>query len=344
MVLDKRLNALSKLGNIILEKNNKESLKFWDAINEAHIYNPWFTPEFCQQSIIAIAKEWLNTQSLNNWVTNYPDYFFKPAEPKQIGVVMAGNIPFVGLHDLLSVLITGHKFYGKVSSKDAKLTQAFVDLLINIEPRFDDNILITENKLEKFDAIIATGSDNTARYFEYYFGKYPNIIRKNRHSVAILKGDETNDELNRLASDILSYFGLGCRNVSKLLVPKNYNFEALMQAMEPYKHLINQNKYANNHEYHRAIYLINHVEHLDNGFVLLKPDESLGSPVGVVYYQHYKDIPSAISYINNNNDTLQCVVTNIPKVKNKVSFGETQQPKLNDYADGIDTIDFLSTL
>ncbi|MFP4555231.1 MAG: acyl-CoA reductase [Bacteroidales bacterium] len=345
MILAEKISAFNKLGDAILKLSDaNEPNKFLETINSAHFQNPWFTPEFCKQSINAITNEWLNTHSLNSWVSSYPKSYFNPTEPKQVGVVMAGNVPFVGLHDLLTVVITGHKFYGKVSSKDAGLTQAFVDLLVATEPRFNEAIKITDNKLENFDAIIATGSDNTARYFEYYFGKYPNIIRKNRHSVAILTGKESLDDLKGLASDMLSYFGLGCRSVSKLLVPKNYNFEPLMQAMEPYKHLINHNKYANNHEYHRAIYLINQVEHLDNGFVLIKPDESLGSPVGVIYYQHYKDIDSVMSYINEHENSLQCIVSNEPKIKSKVSFGETQKPSLNDYADGIDTIKFLANL
>jgi hypothetical protein len=257
---------------------------------------------------------------------------------------MAGNVPCVGLHDMLCVLITGHHFVGKVSSKDAGLMQAVIDLLLAIEPSFSSYISLSESRLENFDAVIATGSDNTSRYFEYYFGKYPNIIRKNRHSIAVLSGNETYEELHHLATDIFAYYGLGCRNVSKILVPKDYNLADLLNHFDDYKHLINHNKYANNYEYHRAMYLMNMVEHLDTGFALIKPDESLGSPVGVIYYQHYSNLDGILNYIDTHTEQLQCVVSTIEGIPNSIPFGQAQNPLLTDYADGIDTIEFLATL
>ena len=342
MDLQDRISAFVSLGNHILgAQTNKIANDFWQTISQAHFINPWFTQDFCKQAMKSIAKNWLNRSNLDAWISKYPPSQLKHDKPKTIAVIMAGNVPFVGFHDMLCVLITGNKFLGKISSKDGGLMQALIDMLYSIEPRFTSYISIADGKLTDFDAVIATGSDNSARYFEYYFGKYPNIIRKNRHSVAILTGYETEEELLKLTDDIFSYFGLGCRSVSKLLVPMNYNFEPLFEKMEKYKEFANHNKYANNYQYYRAIFLMNQIYHLDNGFALLKPDESLGSPVGVVYYQHYASISDAVDYVNNNSNHLQCVVTRISGIANVVNFGESQSPLVSDYADGIDTMDFL---
>ena len=343
MTTIERVSAFENLGNVIREKTNNSSL-FWEVIESAHFHNPWFTPEFCRYAIESIAQKWLNKKSLNEWVSRYPSSYFEPKTTKNIGVVMAGNVPFVGLHDMLCVLVSGHNFVGKQSSKDGDLMQGVINLLLKVEPRFSNSISILEGKLENFDAVIATGSNNSARYFEYYFGKYPNIIRKNRHSIAILSGSETEEELSSLASDIFTYFGLGCRNVSKVLVPKGFDLKPLFNAFEPYKNLINHNKYANNYEYHRAIYLMNQVTHFDNGFLILKPDDGLGSPVGVLFYQHYSNLEGAISYVDSQKESIQCVVSNNPQIPNSIPLGTTQEPKLDDYADGIDTLDFLAKL
>lgn len=345
MHLQDRINAFCTLGEVIQDKTeNPLTASFWKTVSAAKNYNPWFTQDFCNYSINSIAKNWLNQSALLQWVKNYPQSFFNPSSPKRIGVVMAGNVPFVGFHDLLSVLITGNIFIGKVSSKDGGIFQSLIDLLISIEPRFFEQISITEGKLENFDAVIATGSDNSARYFEYYFGKYPNIIRKNRHSLAVLSGDETDEELKGLANDIFLYFGLGCRNVSKVLVPNEYNIETLIKSFEAFKDLINHNKYANNYEYHRAIYLLNRVEHLDNGFVLVKPDETLGSPVGVIYFQYYSSIASVNSMLSSIDSSIQCIVSNISEIDKRIPLGKAQEPELSDYSDGIDTINFLAAL
>jgi hypothetical protein len=345
MTLADRINAFVKLGNFIVSTHNSnENNEFWQTVNTAYAHNQWYTPEFCQYSIKSIAQEWLQHDKLTQWISRYPVSHFNPSNPKRVGVVMAGNVPFVGFHDLLCTLLAGHSFAGKVSSKDGGLITAVNKVLITIEPRFEKKILITEGKLENFDAVIATGSNNSARYFDFYFGKYPNIIRKNRHSVAILNGEESIDDLSNLATDVFTYFGLGCRNVSKILVPKDYDFFPLMETFERYKHLSNHNKYANNYQYHRAIYLMNRIEHLDNGFLLVKPDDSLGSPVGVLFYQHYSDIENAVNYISQNLDSIQCVVSKNGRISNSLAFGVAQNPTLMDYADGIDTINFLASL
>ena len=345
MDIKERILAFTKLGSQILTENKTpETIVFCEAIEKAHLKNPWFSPEFCKYAIKSIAKHWLTDQSLSQWVSLYPKAYFTPTTPKRVGIVMAGNIPFVGFHDMLSVLISGHILVGKISSKDAGLTQSLVNLILAIEPRFADFINITETRLENFDAVIATGSDNTSRYFDYYFAKYPNIIRKNRHSIAVLTGNETTDELDALATDIFSYYGLGCRNVSKLLIPENYDLVPLINHFESFKNIVNHNKYANNYEYYRAIFLMNQIEHLDSGFALIKPDESLGSPVGVIYYQHYADISAVKEYVSNHNEQLQCIVSSDLSIPNSIGFGQTQTPLLTDYADGINTIKFLASL
>jgi hypothetical protein len=346
MNINDRIAAFDELGTQILSSNqNGVITKFWETLNSANIHNPWFTPDNCNNAIRSIAEQWLSNSKLTSWINRYPEINSEGNfRPKSIGVVMAGNIPFVGFHDMLSVLITGNKLIGKISSKDGGLMQALADLLNAIEPSFGGYIKLTDGKIENFDAIIATGGDNSSRYFEYYFGKYPHIIRKNRHSIGILTGNETKEDLDGLASDIFDYFGLGCRNVSKLLVPIDYKFNELIKSLEKHKDLINHNKYANNYEYHRALYLMNSIEHFDLGFALLKADENLGSPVGVIYYQQYENINKALNYIENNSSTIQCVVTSNDLFSHNIGFGNTQNPQLKDYADGIDTIDFLSSL
>lgn len=345
MQIQDRINAFCSLGDILLGKKSHDQIEhFWDALKSAKNHNPWFTEDFCRFSIESIASNWLNHSALSKWINEYPEFSFNPILPKKVGVVMAGNVPFVGFHDMLCVLITGNRFIGKVSSKDGGIFQALTNLLTNIEPRFSDFISLTEGKIENFEAIIATGSDNSARYFDYYFGKYPNIIRKNRHSVAVLDGYETEKDLENLSRDIFLYFGLGCRNVSKILVPIDYNIENLIKSFESHKNLINHNKYANNYEYHRAIYLLNRIEHFDNGFVLLKPDESIGSPVGVIFYQYYTKTSSVNELLEVSKDSIQCIVSNNPEIKNKIPFGKAQEPMLNDYSDSIDTIKFLASI
>ncbi len=345
MTVEERINAFVKLGKSILQSYNKlEKNHFWKNIWAAYTGNPWFTPEFCEEAIHSIAQKWLDKDALTSWISSYPDRYFAISTPKKIGVVMAGNIPFVGVHDLLCVLMSGHHFIGKISSKDGGLMHAFVNMLIEVEPRFNSYLCIVEDNIQDFNAIIATGSDNSARYFDYYFGKYPNIIRNNRHSIAILSGKESKDELKSLSKDIFTYFGLGCRNVSKILIPIDYDLSELINEMNSFKYFINHNKYANNYEYHRAIYIMNRVPHYDNGFVLLKPDEGLGSPVGVLFYQIYESYQQIIDYINLQRESLQCFVSSISEIPERIAFGKTQQPEITDYMDGIDTIEFLGNL
>lgn len=352
MTLDKRINAFVELGSFLTQfgsKQQSESLKklnqhffndFEALINNQKPFNGWFTPENVSSAVEAVANM-LNKKDLTNWIGKYniPDNL----TPKRVGVVMAGNIPLVGFHDFLSVLITGNVLVAKTSKEDSLLIKKIAEILIAIEPDVKSKIVFTD-KLENFDAVIATGSNNTARYFEYYFGKYPHIIRKNRNSVAVLSGNETNEELIALGKDIFQYFGLGCRNVSKLYVPEKYNFNKFFEAiLTDYQTVIENNKYANNYDYNKAVYLLGNNALLDNNFVLLKQDESLNSPVAVLHYEYYNTIEELSKLLNHQNEQIQCVVSHL-NLQNAVAFSKAQQPALHDYADGVDTVEFLLCL
>lgn len=331
MQLQQRINGFVKLGNFL----STEVFKNEELINSASAHNGWFTKE----NIIFALKGWseiLTEEKLNKWLSPYN---FPEKQPKTVAIVMAGNIPLVGFHDFLSVLITGNKVLAKLSSNDTVLLPFLAKKLIEIEPGFAGLIEFTEERLSNFDAVIATGSNNTARYFEYYFGKYPSIIRKNRNSVAILTGNETPEQLDALAEDIFRYFGLGCRNVSKLFLPKDYNFDPFFNAMYGWKEIINNNKYINNYDYNKAVYLMSNIELLDNEFLLLKEDNGFSSPISVVFYQYYESEDELRKYLSENKEHIQAIVS-----EKDIPFGAAQKPQLWDYADGVDTISFLLEL
>jgi hypothetical protein len=302
-------------------------------------YNAWFTPENVLQAVTAISKM-LNHDDLTKWLDGYILDDNKPV--KKIGLILAGNIPLVGFHDVLCVFVSGNFALIKASSQDSRLIKYILELLVGIEPGFIERYSFVE-RLENFDAVIATGSNNSSRYFDYYFGKVPNIIRKNRNSVALLTGAETAEQLYNLGHDIFDYFGLGCRNVSKLMVPKGYNFNFFFESIEIFNPIIHHNKYNNNYGYNRSIYLVGRELHLDNNFLLVKENPSLSSPLAVMFYEYYDDLESAQSLLNEQSDKIQCLVTNAPvEVKSQVvGFGMSQSPKLWDYADNVDTMEFL---
>lgn len=260
-------------------------------------------------------------------------------------MILAGNIPLVGIHDVLSVLISGNHALIKASSQDNRLIKAVLNRLVAIEPAIAKQFTFVE-RLEGFDAVIATGSNNSSRYFEYYFGKVPHIIRKNRNSVAVLTGHETNEQLFSLGADIFSYFGLGCRNVSKIFIPRDYRLATFFEAIEPYHDIIDHHKYNNNYDYNKSIYLVNRNEHLDNGFLLLKEDTGLISPLAVLFYEYYDDMEELSAKLNDQSSNIQCIVSETPLNVNSqpVAFGKSQSPALWDYADGVDTMDFLTKL
>ena len=333
---EKKAEALVTLGAYMLQPDEQLQQLILQAKNK----NGWFTEREVSNAVKAVASS-LNTEDLAYWLNNYE---FNTSA-KKIGLVLAGNIPMVGFHDIICVLLAGHHTLIKLSSQDDILIPYILNKLIAIEPEFKSQISFV-NRLENFDAIIATGSNNTSRYFEYYFSKVPHIIRKNRNSIAVLSGNESETELKALGKDILDYYGLGCRNVSKVLVPKGYNFIPFFEAIEEYNTIINHHKYQNNYDYNKSIYLVNKVEHLDNGFLLLTRNEQLSSPLSVLYFAEYDDLKAAEAYIMEKSEQIQVVITDLNlKITNaKASFGESQQPKLWDYADGIDTMKFLAAL
>src|ERR1700744_712192 len=310
-------------------------------MDDEYHYNAWFTPISVEKAVTSIGKM-LNKNDLLNWLNRYKLNF---SSNKKVGLVLAGNSPMVGFHDVLCVLITGNHALIKASSQDSRLIKQVLNRLAAIEPTFANQYTFIE-RLADFDAVIATGSNNTSRYFEYYFNKVPHIIRKNRNSIAVLTGNETNEQLYNLGRDIFDYYGLGCRNVSKLLVPKDYDFIPFFEAIEPYNPIINHHKYNNNYDYNKSIYLVNRDKHLDNGFLLVKEDDRMVSPLAVVFYEYYKDLGAVETLLNKQNENIQCIVSAVPlKISNQVvDFGKSQQPALWDYADGIDTLDFLTKL
>lgn len=375
MNLQQRINAFVQLGTF-LSQFDRDGIEqksgilyndlFFDGmkiqIKLASQANGWFTKE----NILFALEGWatlLNQEKLEKWLEGYA--FAKNEQSAQqvensevshmhtIAVIMAGNIPLVGFHDFLCVLISGKAFVGKLSSNDKHLMPFLSKYIEYIEPGFKGTIKFTEDKLPDHTAVIATGSNNTARYFEYYFGKKPHVIRKNRNSVAILTGKETEEELTALGEDIFRYYGLGCRNVSKLLVPEGYSFDAFFKAIFPWKDIIQQAKYANNYDYNKAVYLMSLFDLLENGFLMLKEDASYGSPIATLFYETYTSEKLLLEKLIKDDDKIQCIVSSKALFSNfresvlkelvykQVAFGSTQKPGLDDYADGEDTIAFL---
>lgn len=352
MKLENRINALAKLGRFLSQFSRRKITKkenieynelFFDTfrtqIIRAKEANGWFTDDNVLYSIENWALS-LSKNNLSEWTSNYN---FDKNYTKTIAIIMAGNIPLVGFHDFLSVLISGNNVLAKLSSNDKVFLPLIAKYLEHIEPKFKGKILFTDEKLENFDAVIATGSNNTARYFEYYFGKHPHIIRKNRNSVAVLTGNETEKELENLGEDIFRYFGLGCRNVSKIFVPNNYDFDKLFKAIYKYNDVINYNKYQNNYDYNKAVYLMSLFKLQENGFLMLKEDQSYSSPIATLFFEYYDSEKQIIEKLEKDKDFIQCIVSNMD-ISNKVVFGQTQTPYLTDYADGVDTLKFINSL
>ncbi len=329
-----RIKAFARLGDYL---KNMPSAEMQSLTTMARNENSWFTPESVMMAISAIAGN-LNEESLKNWLKNYN---FFSGESKRIGVVLAGNIPLVGFHDVMCIILSGNTAIIKTSSKDQILMTFLLEKLKSIEPTIGNQIEITD-RLKDFAGVIATGSDNTSRYFEYYFGKYPHIIRKNRSSVAILTGHESNDDLLSLGKDVFSYFGLGCRNVSKLFVPKEYSFDTLYSAWSHFNEIIHHHKYCNNYDYQKSILLINRDEFLDNGFVILQQSSRLVSPISVVYYEVYSDDKELETVLSTHASKIQTIVGSHRFAK--VRFGDAQCPALDDYADNVDTMKFLESI
>jgi hypothetical protein len=338
MDLKERIESFSELGEILRDSlegdGNKYSSGLDELINNQHINNEWFTFQNVRNALKAIADE-LTVENLTKWTDAYPE-LNERRKPLKVGVIMAGNIPLVGFHDFLSVLISGNSILAKTSSKDAELIVRISEILCSIDPSYGERIQFTEAALKDFDAVIATGSDNSSRYFEYYFGRYPHIIRKNRNSVAIIEGDETDDEIKNLGTDVFSFFGLGCRNVSKMYIPRGFDISSLEENWHCFSEIVRHTKYANNYDFNKAVYLVNKEKFFDSGYLLLKEDDRLSSPVSVLHYEYYDTQTAVKQELEHLKEKIQCVVG-----KHYTPFGKAQSPQLWDYADGIDTIEFL---
>lgn len=340
MNLKQRAAAFAKVGLFIKEHYTgtfSSDAHLHEGLNKvtelAYIHNGWFTPKFVNHAISNVGMM-LNEKDLLVFCENK-----QAKETKTVAVICAGNIPVVGFHDIMCILLTGHKALIKLSADDDVLLPFFLKLLVHYEPGFEQYIYFSQGRLSAFDAIIATGSNNTAGYFEFYFGKYPNIIRKNRTSIAVLTGNETTAQLKALGDDIFLYFGLGCRNVSKLLVPEGYNFNSLFESIIDYGYVVENKKYGNNYEYHRSIYLLEQHKFLDNNFLMIKESDGLHSPVGTLYFSYYKNKNEVEEYLKAHEPEIQCVIGD-----GRIPFGYSQRPVITDFADNVNTLDFLVTL
>lgn len=338
---EQRIIAFNRLGKFLREINpeNPTYDSLFEVVYKAKDNNGWFSNENVLKSFAAWG-ELLNKQDLTLWTEKYQ---FNQAEPKTVGLVLAGNIPLVGFHDVLSVLISGNKALVKCSSSDPLLIAFLINKLQEFEPGFNDYIEFTKERFTDFDAVIATGSNNAARYFEYYFSKVPNLIRSNRNGVAILEGNETKEQLEALAIDIIQYYGLGCRSTSKVFVPKGYDLNLIFGALYPHNNLMDSAKYANNYDYNKAVYLMSQFDILDNGFFILKEDSSYSSPVACLHYEYYENLEELENKLKIDRDLIQCVTSNF-EGKGHFPFGKAQEPNLWDYADGKNTLDFLNIL
>lgn len=336
--LKDRIKALEKLGYFFSHISEVDSRydTFFEAIDRAQIQNGWFQKKAC----ITAIQSWgsaLQPDKIARWESNYPRK--DNHNPKTIAVIMAGNIPLVGLHDLISIWISGNRALVKCATKDSIL----IPFIVGIDPLFQSLTSFTDGQLEGFDAVIATGSNNAARYFDYYFSKYPHIIRKNKNGIAVLNGSETQEDMENLGKDILQYYGLGCRNVSKLYLSKGFDLDLVFGGLYPYAHVIEMNKYANNYDYNKAVYLMSEFDFLENGFFMLREDNAISSPIATGHYEFYETLSPLKSHLLEQRENIQCIVSKAD-IEGAIPFGQAQNPQLWDYADGVDTLEFLKGL
>jgi hypothetical protein len=333
MDLERRKHAFINLGNWI-KCMSEEDITEWAT--QAKGFNNWFTRDNVQAALQGIT-ELLEENALEKWLSQYD---FVRRTPKKVGVVMAGNIPMVGFHDFMTILLSGNILHAKLSSQDEPLMKKLGEVLLEIEPDFRPFLHFVD-KLNNMDAVIATGTDNTAKHFKYYFANIPNVIRQNRTSVGVLTGKESKEELALLGKDILQYFGLGCRNISKIYVPKDYSFDKFFLSIEHLRPVIDHNKYINNYDYNKSIFLINKNLHFDNGFLLLQENKSLFSPISVLHYEFYSNKKELLENLNLVKEKIQVIASSMELLPGSIKFGDTQKPKVWDYADGVDTMNFL---
>jgi hypothetical protein len=336
MELENRIRLFIELGKILkgLDENELDHV-----FQRAQAHNNWFTKDNVNEALSGISR-YLEEDKLRKWISNYN---LKEQSSKTIGVVMAGNIPLAGFHDMLTVLISGNNLLGKLSSQDPFLPVYIAEILYDLEPAMKMRIDF-QDRLKNFDAIIATGSDNTARYFNYYFGKHPHIIRQNRNSCAVIYGTESKNDFEQLGKDVFQYFGLGCRNISKLYVPEEYNFNSFFEGVERFNFMRDNHKYNNNYDYNKSIYLVNGVKHFDNGFLLVTQNIGLTSPISVLFYESYKDEQELNEKIILQQQKIQCIVSKDERFPGSINLGKAQEPEVWEYADKIDTMEFLISL
>ncbi len=337
MDLNNRIDTLVALGKELENIPDKK-------LNEAYLHNKWFVVDNIKKSLAAIKDNFLDKEKLEDWISKYQVADINTN--KKIGIIMAGNIPLVGFHDLLCVFITGHTAIIKLSSKDEILMKHIFKLFYKINPKTKD-LIIKKERLKNIDAIIATGSNNSYRYFEYYFGKLPNIIRKNRNGVAVLTGNENEEDLVNLSYDVFDYFGLGCRNISKIYVPEKYNFDSFIPILDRHQYLKEHNKYMNNYDYNLAIAMLNKDKIYQGEVFFLKEDISYLSRISNLHYEEYSDLEQLKRRISNDEELIQVTATKtgvLLDFDREVCFGDTQKPSLDDYSDGIDIMEFLTEL
>ena len=336
MTFTQRLDALVQLGHLLTFDN--EALH--TIIRKAAAHNAWFTPENQWKAIHEIRDGFLQKDKLEAWTQPY--HLQNTEGGKTVALILAGNIPLVGFHDIVCVFLTGHKSLIKLSDKDPFTIPFLIQQFKSIGVPVDHYFAISESKMKGFDTVIATGSNNSARYFEAYFGKYPNVIRKNRNAIAILRGDELKADLDKLGEDVFTYFGLGCRNVSKIYVPKSYHFDPLLESLHRFNHLAMHDKYKNNFDYQFTLTILNKIPHYANGCIIMVENKAITSPIGLLFYEYYDSMEQLSSDLLKRKEEIQCVVSNF-KIEGLpcFDFGEAQKPALNDYADGVDTIQFL---
>ncbi|MEI7895559.1 MAG: acyl-CoA reductase [bacterium] len=347
MNLDSRIQSFEMLGEKLRryreDVDDPGMASLTEAARQAFMRNPWFTPELIRIALNNLGKA-LESENLDRWLAPYKTRIEGLTGQKTIGVVMAGNIPAVGFHDFLCVLMAGHKIIAKLSASDDQLLPAMAGILTDFMPGWQEMISFTSGKLENFDAIIATGSTNTSRYFEFYFGKYPHIIRKSRNSIAVLSGKENPQELQLVADDIMLFFGMGCRSISKIFVPSGYDFSTLIQALGRYAGYEHHNKYRNNYDYVKSIFLVGQVPFTDTGFLILKEDPSIHSRIAVLHYEYYSTPAEVVRSLRENEESIQCITSTMELPVDYLGPGKGQNPALWDYADRTDTMDFLLSL
>ncbi|MBP6978370.1 MAG: acyl-CoA reductase [Bacteroidales bacterium] len=353
MNINERAQAFIELGHFLdsyvrgvtteppdLPESSTEDRILTGAIRAAMASNPWFILPHILESLQAIAGS-LKDPEVGFFTQTYSPRIKDTELPATIAVIMAGNVPLVGFHDFFCVVLSGNRFLGKLSSEDKHLLPALSQIMAGWHRGIQDQVTFTDGMLSRFNAVIATGSDNTSRYFEFYFGKYPHIIRRHRNSVAVLNGTETPTELEALGRDVFSYFGRGCRNVSRLFLPANYPIQDLSSAWIPFSYVMDHHKYRNNYDYHKSIFIVSYLPYLDLGMILIKKDPSFHSPLAVIHFTEYDTVEEVNELLGNKRDKIQCIVSKDPAIDQRIPFGSAQRPSLFDFADGIDTMEFL---